>query len=213
MGKSSGPSGQVACDRFIAMGAAEGGYGALLKVVPYLRSELPAAYLAVIHDASQHVDAFARYLDNSSSIRVKRAIDGLPLEGGICYLGAGEEYITIQSLNSGLFLQVQPAPFKSMSERRGSTNMLMFSAAEVMGNRAVGIVLSGSGDDGAEGMAEIIRSGGKALIQDPKTCLYKEMAKSTLEKCDPDCVIPDIRIASAINNILFNGDGIHKRGD
>lgn len=213
MGKSSGPSGQVACDRFIAMGAAEGGYGALLKVVPYLRSELPAAYLAVIHDASQHVDAFARYLDNSSSIRVKRAIDGLPLEGGICYLGAGEEYITIQSLNSGLFLQVQPAPFKSMSERRGSTNMLMFSAAEVMGNRAIGIVLSGSGDDGAEGMAEIIRSGGKALIQDPKTCLYKEMAKSTLEKCDPDCVIPDIRIASAINNFLFNGDGIHKRGD
>ena len=212
-GESSGPSGQVACDRFIAMGAAEGGYGALLKVVPHLRSELPAAYLAVIHAASQHLDAFSRYLDNSSSIKVKRAIDGLPLEGGICYLGAGEEYITIQSHNSGLFLQVQPAPFKSMSERRGSINMLMFSAAEVMGNRAVGIVLSGSGDDGAEGMAEIIRNGGKALIQDPKTCLYKEMANSTLEKCEPDCVIPDIRIASAINNLLFNGDGIHRRGD
>ena len=81
-GESSGLSGQVACDRFIAMGAAEGGYGALLKVVPHLRSELPAAYLAVIHAASQHVDAFSRYLDNSSSIKVKRAIDGLPLEGG-----------------------------------------------------------------------------------------------------------------------------------
>ena len=212
-GESSRPSRQVACDRFIAIGAAEGGYGALLKVVPHLRPELPATYLAVIHAASQHVDAFARYLDDSSSIRVKRAIDGLPVEGGICYLGAGEEYITIQSHNSGLFLQVQPAPFKSMSERRGSINMLMFSAAEVMGNRAVGIVLSGAGNDGAEGMAEIIRSGGKTLIQDPKSCLYKEMAKSALEKCELDGVIPDIRIASAVNNFLFNGNRIHSRAD
>ena len=91
--------------------------------------------------------------------------------------------------------------------------MLMFSAAEVMGNRAVGIVLSGSGNDGAEGMAEIIRGEGKAFIQDPKTCLYKEMAKSSLQKCEPDCVIPDIRIASAINNFLFNGNRIHSRAD
>ena len=167
----------------------------------------------MIHAASQHVDAFARYLDNSSSIRVKRAIDGLPLEGGVCYLGAGEEYITIQSHNCSLFLQVQPAPFKSMSERRGSINMLMFSAAEVMGNRVAGIVLSGAGNDGTEGMAEIIRNGGKALIQDPKTCLYKEMAKSALEKCELDRVIPDRRIASAVNNFLLNGNSIHSRGD
>jgi two-component system chemotaxis response regulator CheB len=91
--------------------------------------------------------------------------------------------------------------------------MLMFSAAEVMGNRAVGIVLSGAGNDGAEGMAEIIRSGGKTLIQDPKSCLYKEMARSALEKCELDGVIPDIRIASAVNNFLFNGNRIHSRAD
>ena len=68
-GESAGPNGQVACNRLIAMGAAEGGYGALLKIVPHLRPDLPAAYLAVLYAASQHVDAFARYLDNFSSVR------------------------------------------------------------------------------------------------------------------------------------------------
>ncbi len=208
-GESAGPREQVACNHFIAMGAAEGGYGALLKIVPHLRPELPAAYLAVLYAASQHVDAFARYLDNYSSVRVKRAADGLPVEGGVCYLGAGEEYVTVQSRNGNLFLLVHPAPFKSISERRGSINMMMFSAAEVMGSRAAGIVLSGSGDDGAEGLAEIIRSGGSTLVQDPKSCLYKEMAKSALNRCEPDHVIPDMTIASTVNRFLSEESGNH----
>jgi len=204
--ESAGSNGQIACNRLIAIGAAEGGYSALLKIVPHLRPDLPAAYLAVIYAASQYVDAFAHYLDNSSSVKVQRAADGLPVEGGVCYLGAGEEYVTVQSRNSDLFLQVHPAPFKSISERRGSINMLMFSAAEVMGSRAAGIVLSGSGDDAAEGLVEIIRNGGSALVQDPKSCLYKEMAKSTLDKCEPDHVISDMKIASTVNRLLFNGN-------
>ena len=210
--ESGGSNGQIPCHRFIAMGAAEGGYGALLKIVPHLRPDLPVAYLAVIYAASQYVDAFARYLDNSSSVRVQRATDGLPVEGGVCYLGAGEEYVTVQSRNGNLFLQVHPAPFKSISERRGSINMMMFSAAEVMGSRAAGIVLSGSGDDGAEGLAEIIRSGGSALVQDPKSCLYKEMANSALDRCEPDHVASDMKIASAVNN-FSNLDCNHSDGD
>ena len=212
-GESAGPNGPIACHHLIAMGAAEGGYGALLKIVPRLRPDLPAAYLTVLYAASQHVDAFTRYLDNYSSVRIKRAVDGLPVEGGVCYMGAGEEYVTVQSRDGNLFLQVHAAPFKSISERRGSINMMMFSAAEVMGSRAAGIVLSGSGHDGAEGLAEIIRTGGTAVIQDPKSCLYKEMAKSALNRCEADHVISDIRIASAANNFLLNGNGNHSRGD
>jgi two-component system chemotaxis response regulator CheB len=208
------PNGQVACNRLIAMGASEGGYGAYLKIVPRLRPESPAAYLAVLYAASQHVDAFARYLDNYSSVRVKRAVDGLPVEGGVFYLGAGAEYVTVQSRNSDLFLQVRPAPFKSISEREGSINMLMFSTAEVMGHRAVGIVLSGSGHDGAEGLAEIIRTGGTAVVQEPKSCLYKEMALSALVRNTPEYInlISDTKIASAANN-FFNVDDNHNRGN
>ena len=200
--ESAGQNGTIPCSNIIAMGAAEGGYGALLKIVPHLSPYNPAAYLAVLYAASQHVDAFARYLDEHSSVRVKRAADGLPVEGGVCYLGAGVEYVTVQSGSSDLFLQVHPAPFKSISERKGSINMLMFSAAEVMGNRAAGIVLSGSGDDGAEGLAEIIRAGGSAVVQEPKSCLYKEMARSALDRSEPEYVISDTKIAAAVNDLV-----------
>ena len=198
--ESAGPNGPVACNRLIAMGAAEGGYGALLKIVPHLSPDHPAAYLAVLYAASQHVDAFARYLNEHSSVGVKRAADGLPVEGGVFYLGAGEEYVTVRSHGNGLVLQVNPAPFTSISERKGSINMLMFSVAEVMGNRSDGVILSGSGEDGAEGLAEIIRTGGTAIVQDPKTCLYKEMTRTAMDRCEADLVIPDTKIASEINN-------------
>ncbi len=199
--ESAGPNGPVACNRLIAMGAAEGGYGALLKIVPHLSPDHPAAYLAVLYAASQHVDAFVRYLDEHSSVGVKRAADGLPVEGGVFYLGSGEEYVTVQSSGRNLVLRVNPAPFKSISQRKGSINMLMFSAAEIMGDRATGIILSGSGDDGAEGLAEIIRTGGSTLVQDPKSCLYKEMARTAMDRCEADHVISDMKIASAVNGL------------
>ncbi len=211
--ESAGSNGPFACNRLIAMGAAEGGYGALLKIVPHLSPDHPAAYLAVLYAASQHVDAFARYLDEHSSVKVKRAADGLLVEGGVCYLGSGEEYVTVQPGSSDLVLRVNPAPFKSISQRKGSINMLMFSAAEVMGDRATGIILSGSGDDGAEGLAEIIRTGGGAVVQDPKSCLYKEMARSALDRCEPDQVISDMKIASEVDRFSSNGNSNIQRGD
>lgn len=199
-GGSAGQIGRIACANIFAMGAAEGGYGALLKIVPNLRPDLPAACLVILYAASQHVDAFALYLDDHSSIRVKRAADGLALEGGVCYLGGGEEYVTVRSHSNGLVLQVNPAPFKSISERKGSINMLMFSLAEVMGDRSAGVILSGSGEDGAEGLSEIIRASGTAIVQDPKTCLYKEMARTAMDRCEADHVISDMKIASKINS-------------
>ena len=78
--------------------------------------------------------------------------------------------------------------------------MLMFSVAEVMGMRAAGVILSGTGDDGAEGLGEIVRTGGTAIVQDPKSCLCREMAMSAIDGCKVDFVISDTKIASKINS-------------
>ena len=115
---------------------------ALLKIIPQFRPDSAVAYVAILYAAPQHVDAFARYLDDHSGVRVKRAIDGEPVEGGVCYLGAGVEYLTVAAHSGRLMLQVHRAPFAS---RRGSIDRLMFSVAEAMKGRAVGVVLSGSG--------------------------------------------------------------------
>jgi two-component system chemotaxis response regulator CheB len=78
--------------------------------------------------------------------------------------------------------------------------MLMFSVAEAMEMHAAGVILSGTGDDGAEGLGEIIRTGGTAIVQEPKSCLCREMAISAIDRCDVDIIISNTKIASEINN-------------
>ena len=199
------PSG-IACKNLFAMGASGGGYGALLKIIPQLLPDLPAAFLVVIYAALQHVDAFAAYLDDHSFIKVKRAKDKEPIEGGVCYLCSGEEYMTVHSSGNKYNLKVNPSPF---SERRGSINMLMLSIAEVMTNRAVGVILSGSGDDGAEGLGEVVRMGGRAIVQDPNCCLFREMPCAAIDKCKNTEIIPDVKIAEKINSLKHS----HHNGD
>lgn len=182
-----------------AIGASEGGYGALLKIIPFLHRDLPAAFLFVIHDAAPNVGAFIRYINHESGVRVQRAIDGAPVKPGVCYIASGKEYMTVEENGSGYGLRLNGTPFPN---RRGSINMLMFSLAEAMENRAGGLILSGGGDDGAEGLREIDRRGGLAMIQSPTACLYKEMSQSALEKTPSAMLFPDRDIAEEINRHL-----------
>jgi len=181
-----------------AIGTSEGGYGTLLKIIPYLEPELPAAVVVVLYEASRHVDAFAQYLNENSSIRVKRAADGEAVEAGFCYLVSGKQYITLHSFYGEYSLAVNAAPF---TESEGGVNTLFSSLAEIMKEHALGVVLSGSGEDGIEGLAEIIRKGGTAIVQEPKNALYKETPTMAIEKCKPAIVIPDSEIAGGINKI------------
>ena len=195
--KSDRNSDEIECKGIVAMGASEGGYGALLKIIPHINPGLPVAHLVVIYADSKHLDAFAGYLDSHSFVKVRRAKDGEAIKGGVCYLCSGDEYVTVHSSGDKYNLQISPSPF---SGRRGSVNMLMFSVAEVMGMRAAGVILSGTGNDGAEGLGEIVRTGGTAIVQYPKSCLCREMAISAIDSCDVDIVISDTKIASEINN-------------
>ncbi len=186
--------------RCVVFGASEGGYSALLKIIPRLKPDSPAAFMAVLHAAPPYVDAFVSYLDLYSSITVKRAIDGMVLQGGTCYLAAGSEYITVVRENQVLGLRVHPSPFPA---RRGAINMLMLSLSEIMAENAVGVILSGQEQDGAEGVTEISRMDGTVIVQAPETCLFKEMPQMALKLCEFCRVIPDIDIAAAIDTLLY----------
>lgn len=186
--------------RVVVLGASEGGYGALLKIIPDIDPEWPAAYLAILYAAENHIDAFIEYLNRHSSITVQRAVDGTLLKGGTCYLASGAEYVTATGAPDRIALRVHASPFPG---RRGAINMLMISLAEVMAVRTVSVVLSGRDEDGAEGAAEIARVGGEVMIQDPKTCLFKEMALAALRHCRTGRCLNDSEIAPAIKT-LFN---------
>lgn len=189
------------CKTLVAIGTAEGGYGTLLKIIPHMSPDLPAAYLVTLYVSPRHVDAFVQYLDDHCAIAVKRATNNTPIEGGTCYIASGEEYMTVHEGNNRNDLHVCPAPFKT---QKGSINMLLFSVAEIMKDHAIGIILSGMGNDGEEGLKEIIRVGGAGIIQEPKSCLYKEMPQAALAQCGIALVIADVDMARKINHLISN---------
>jgi two-component system, chemotaxis family, protein-glutamate methylesterase/glutaminase len=192
------PSG-ARCEKIVAIGAAEGGYGALLKLLPHLSAEHPAAYLIMFYAPSKHLESFVDYLDRFSPLRIKRAANNIPIEPGCCYFASGEEYLTVHEREDGLVLHLSSAPFAS---QRGSINMMFFSVAEVMGDDAVAVILSGVGEDGSEGMAEILRVGGAGIVQDPVGCLYRDMPWSVSAHCREAAVLPDAEIPETIQGIL-----------
>ena len=191
--------GDKSAEFVVGLGAHEGGYSSLMKILPKLSSDTSACYIAVLYEYPENVDAFVNYLQRYCSIKVARAVDGAPLKAGYCYITAGVDYVTLQPLGGEIALHVHPAPFDS---QKGSINRLLFSVADIMTDRSMGIVLTGSGDDGFEGIDEISRMGGKTLIQEPSTCLVDEMPSNALNRCQVDDVAPDHEIAQRLNDLF-----------
>ena len=191
---------QKPCQFFYAIGAGEGGYGALLKLIPKLRADLPAAFLIVLYAPITHVDAFASYLESDSSIKVRRARNDDVLIGGVCYIICGTEYATIANKRGRVILKVQPSPFPT---RKGAINILMFSLSEKFAKRTVGVILSGSGNDGVEGISEICRQGGRSIVQQPGTCLSKEMVQAAMNQCKIDMIVADTQLAAKMNELAL----------
>jgi two-component system, chemotaxis family, protein-glutamate methylesterase/glutaminase len=187
------------CKYVLALGAAEGGYGALLNVIPRLRADLPAAYVAVLHQAPQHIDAFARYLHQCSQLTVERAVNGTALKGGTCYLAASSENISIQNHLNKLQIDIGN---ESRPEDHKTIDRLMVSVASVMKDRAAGVVLTGTGDDGLEGLGAIIREGGAAFVQDPLSCLFKETPTAAINAYAVHYMVSDKQMSGAINAFI-----------
>ncbi|MFZ1987136.1 MAG: chemotaxis protein CheB [Desulfatitalea sp.] len=197
--KESGRNNSIACTCFVAMGVAEGGYGALLNVVPRLKEDLPAAYIAVMHQAPHHIDGFARYLDQCSRLSVQRATDGLVLKGARCYLAAASEHVSLVQDGEQTILRVNSSPFPTPM---GAIDMLMESVSQVMKDRAAGVILTGTGDDGVAGLGKIKQMGGTLFVQDPRSCLFKETPMKAAEKHSVDYLVSDKQMAGAINAFI-----------
>lgn len=188
-----------ACKNIVVLGVAEGGYGTLLKILLRLKCYPATAYMVIFYETSVHVDRFIKYLNQYTAVKVQRPLNNSLLEANVCYISSGEEYVTLHRQRGNLVAYVSPAPFSS---RRGTIDMLMFSVAETVGRHSLGIILSGEGSDGSEGLEEIVRVGGSAIIQTPISCLYRSMVVSALGMCEAEIVVADTEIAAEIMKFL-----------
>lgn len=189
------------CRKIVAMGTAEGGYSSLLKIIPHIHVDDSTACLVSLYVAPEYVDLYAEYLNNHSPSLVKTAEHNEVIKSGVCYLRSGSDYMSVHKQDDDFIIHISPAPFAS---RKGSIDMLLFSTADVMLENSIGVILSGSGSDGTEGIEEISRVGGISIIQDPKSCLSREMALSALNHNDTEFVIYDYMIADVINDAIKN---------
>lgn len=191
------------CERVIAVGAAEGSLGSILKIIPGIDANHPAAILLMLYESSANIDAFAEYLDAHSALRVRRAGDGDVLESGTCYLGSGEDYMTVEIDTERPALRIHPNPFPN---RRGAINMLLMSLADNFQSPLLGAILSGSGEDGVEGLHSLRRAGGQSVVQDPGSCLCEQMPYTAIRNTEIDLVVPDRGMADIFNRFIRTGD-------
>jgi len=188
--------GMQECQRVFAIGSSYGSYGSLLGLIPELKPQLPAAFLSVLYASAPHVDAFASYLDRHSRIAVRRAVDGDPLQSGTCYLASAFEQVQVRNESGKLLIHLHS--IKNGDRPGQACDTLMTSLSDTLKERASGILLSGIGEDGVAGIGAILKGGGNAIIQDPRTCLCNDTTAMTAKQYGLSAVLPGVTMAEAI---------------
>lgn len=183
----------------IAIGASAGGVEALRAVVAGLPPELPAAVLVVLHIPREAPSALAGILDRSGPLPAVAARHGAPARTGMIYVAPADHHLLIRDAH--LTLSVGPTE----NGHRPAIDPLFRSAAVAYGAGAIGVVLSGSRDDGAAGLTAIVERGGQAVVQDPAEALHQSMPKCALEHVAAAHVLPAAKIGALLGELVGQG--------
>src|SRR6266481_3446901 len=165
----------------VAIGASAGGIEALTELLNYLPADTGMAFVLVQHLDPKHHSILTELLARKTTMNVTEVSDGLPIKPNHVYVIPPNATMSI----SDHTLHLGPR-----EESRGahmSVDHFMRSLAEQKGNRAIGVILSGSGSDGTLGMAEIQAHGGVTFAQDDATAKYDSMPRSAVQA---GCVAP-----------------------
>ncbi|HSN83199.1 MAG TPA: chemotaxis-specific protein-glutamate methyltransferase CheB [Polyangiales bacterium] len=160
----------------IVIGASTGGPKALVTLFRHLHEDVDAALVIAQHMPPRFTRTFADRLDRSGVVRVSEAKQYERLARGHAYVCPGGKSIEVVPSERGPALRVVEPDTRS--HYVPSVNRLFRSAARVVGDKAIAVVLTGMGDDGAEGVVEIAKRGGAVLIEAPETALVSGMPQA-----------------------------------
>lgn len=189
------------CD-LIAIGASAGGLPALVDVLSSINSDFPAVVI-VQHLDPRHKSQMAALLARKTRKRVKEAEDGESLVGGTIYIGPPDEHLLV---SGG---KIQLAHSRLIRFSRPSIDIMFGSVAATYGARAIGVILSGSNRDGADGIAAIKRAGGITVAQDPATAEYRIMPQAAIDTGCVDLTVPLDKIGKTLTQLFAKGKPKH----
>lgn len=162
----------------IAIGASTGGTEAIYSLLTQLPEGLPGIVI-VQHIPPVFSRMFAERLNKQTHFQAKEAADGDLVEKEHVYVAPGDKHVQVRKSERGYFLKVFPG--EKVSGHCPSVDVMFTSVAEVAGSRALGVILTGMGYDGAKGITQMKRKGAVTLGQDEKSCVVYGMPKAAYD--------------------------------
>lgn len=179
----------------IVIGASAGGVEALSKLVSLLPANLPASLFVVMHFPAQGTSILPQILNRYTTLPAHHALDQEPIQPGQIYVVPPNCHLLLRP--GYVYLSRGPREHG----HRPSIDALFRSAARAYGSRVVGIILSGTMDDGSAGVIVIKDRGGITMVQDPKEALFSGMPRSAIETTKVDHILTLTEIASQLTRL------------
>ncbi len=182
-------------DRFVAIGTSTGGTQALEAVLTQLPAVCPGIVI-VQHMPEKFTAMFAERLNGLSKITVREAQDGDRVMPGVALIAPGGKHMMVARSGAQYRVEVVDGPL--VNRHRPSVDVLFRSCAKFAGKNALGIIMTGMGDDGARGLKEMHEAGAYTIAEDESTCVVFGMPKEAIKLGAVDEVLPLERIPAAI---------------
>jgi two-component system chemotaxis response regulator CheB len=160
--------------KIVVIGSSVGGPQALKEILSRLPSNFPLPIVAAQHMTRGFIDGFTKWMDGHVGLKVKTAEEGEMLSPGVVYFAPDGSHFQVSKMNDAFRASLVAGP--PVSGFCPSITVLMKSVAKHAGNRSVGILLTGMGSDGADGLLTMKHGGAHTLIQDPDSCVVFGMA-------------------------------------
>lgn len=177
----------------VVVGASAGGLEALFVLLDKLPADLEASVFIVLHRSPYYGGPLKEVLGRRSPLPVVEPRDGEPVATNTVYVAPRDHHMTV----SADAIRLDRGP--KQHHTRPAVDPLFASAAQEYGSRVVGVLLSGSGDDGVTGMIAIKRGGGISLVQDPAEAAHASMPLSAILNDHVDGVLPVAEIARMLS--------------
>ena len=188
--------------RIIAIGSSTGGTEALAQVVERLSPKTPGIVVAQ-HIPPKFSEQFALRLGRISGLNAMEAQDGQLIERGAIYVAPGDRHLRVKKRNNQYYCDVSSdAP---VNRHRPSVDVLFDSVAESVGARAIGVILTGMGSDGAKGLKAMRDAGAHTIAQDEESSLVWGMPGSAVEAGGATSVLSLAAIAGKLSALTVNG--------
>jgi len=185
----------------VALAASAGGLNALSQVLTALPQDFPASIVVVQHLDPRHRSLMAHILSGRTALRVKEAEERDVIAPGTVYVAPPDRHLLVNPDGTLSLSQSELVHFL-----RPSADLLFESVAASHRERAIAVVLSGTGSDGSMGVQAIKKMGGTVIAQDEKTSQFYGMPGAAVQTGGVDFVLPLEEIAAALVTLVTNGD-------